>query len=89
MNKVDTAAEAPDLTALARKIDDAHHDCEQSMQAGLRHAVEAGTLLMQAKAALRHGGWLGWLQRDTRGTPRLPQASTRGAPSPRPPVAPA
>src|SRR5215471_7836300 len=46
---------------LPARIDDAHEKVKQSLQRGAEHAIEAGRLLLQAKATVRHGNWLEWV----------------------------
>lgn len=51
-----------ELPTLAQQINAAHARCEATAQTALQHALEAGRLLAQAKAAVDHGQWLPWLQ---------------------------
>ncbi len=51
----------PTLVDLAIRINKAHAACERDLRSGLSHAVEAGRLLMEAKAATAHGSWLSWV----------------------------
>lgn len=50
------------LQQLATSLNAAHDQCEQAMQTGLQHALEAGRLLTQAKGRVPHGHWLDWLR---------------------------
>src|SRR4051812_25714788 len=59
-NVAEAQAEAT-LPELARRINEAHRECEQALRAGLAHALEAGRLLVEAKPLVKHGGWLPWL----------------------------
>ena len=49
------------LVDLATAIDAEHRQAHAAFRACLRHAIEAGRLLMTAKAAVTHGEWLPWL----------------------------
>jgi phage N-6-adenine-methyltransferase len=51
----------PPLSQLADRINASHRAYEAAATTALRHAVEAGRLLLQAKGALPHGDWLPWL----------------------------
>src|SRR5262245_28534000 len=63
----------PELSKLARQITAAHRKCESSVNAGLKHAIEAGSLLIQAKECVRHGEWLSWLEEHCELDERLAQ----------------
>ena len=43
------------LVDLAERINEQHHLAEQAMNTGLRHALEAGRLLAEAKGQVAHG----------------------------------
>lgn len=47
---------------LAAEINREHRAFESAMADGLAHAVRAGVLLIEAKASLKHGGWMKWVQ---------------------------
>ena len=49
------------LNDLAVRINEKHRACEASLSARLERAMEAGELLLKAKAGIGHGGWLAWL----------------------------
>ncbi|MGY4411962.1 hypothetical protein ACVWW4_003698 [Bradyrhizobium sp. LB7.1] len=49
------------LAVLADEIRSEHAGIVQSLTRGLEHAITAGELLIEAKALLRHGQWLPWL----------------------------
>jgi hypothetical protein len=49
------------LSALAREIDAEHRQVEAATLSAILHARNAGQLLLEAKARLRHGAWLPWL----------------------------
>ena len=73
------AVAASDLTKLAQRINAAHSKIQQAMKAGLEHAIEAGLLLIEAKAAVGHGEWLPWLDQNCTVSPRTAQAYMRVA----------
>lgn len=75
----DAQAETRDLSNLARRINAAHSKMQNAMRAGLEHAIEAGALLIEAKAAVGHGGWLPWLDQNCTVSPRTAQAYMRVA----------
>jgi hypothetical protein len=58
---------------LAGQINAAHRACETNLMEGLRHALEAGRLLIAAKDKLKHGGWLKWLSEYCDISPRMAQ----------------
>jgi Protein of unknown function (DUF3102) len=74
-----TPAEINCLAGLAKKINAAHSKMQQAMKAALGHAVEAGEMLLEAKATLGHGDWLLWLDRNCTVSPRTAQAYMRVA----------
>ena len=58
------------LAELAERINEAHQQAEVALNSGLQHALEAGRLLLEAKAQVGHGAWLPWLQEHFQGKPR-------------------
>lgn len=50
------------MDGLAAKINAEHAEARRHLGAGLRHALAAGQLLIEAKAKIGHGGWLPWLK---------------------------
>jgi len=46
---------------LAVRINAEHEKVKDALQRGAMHAIEAGRLLMQAKATVQHGEWLDWI----------------------------
>jgi hypothetical protein len=73
-------ADQPDLPSLAEGICREHAHCRNAMRQGLRHALEAGRLLAQAKDRLPHGEWLPWLAEHCPDvSPRLAQKYMRVA----------
>ena len=65
------------LAGLAADINAAHRACEAAGRAAVRHAVDAGRLLLAAKAALPHGGWLPWLRAELECSERTAQLYMR------------
>lgn len=49
------------LPDLAARIKAEHAQVVSAMKRGVVHAMAAGDLLIEAKALLKHGGWLPWL----------------------------
>jgi hypothetical protein len=49
------------LADLAARIRVEHEAASVALKNGLRHAIAAGGLLIEAKAQLKHGQWLPWL----------------------------
>jgi hypothetical protein len=66
-----------DLQGLADRINHAHEECASALRRGLRHALEAGRLLLEAKAALPHGAWLPWLRANCKVPERTAQRYMR------------
>jgi Holliday junction resolvase RusA-like endonuclease len=50
------------LTDLAIRIKAEHEAAALAMRRGVEHAMAAGNLLIEAKAQLKHGQWLPWLE---------------------------
>src|SRR5690348_11012067 len=49
------------LTSLAARIRVEHEAMAIALKRGAEHAMNAGALLIEAKAQLKHGEWLPWL----------------------------
>jgi Protein of unknown function (DUF3102) len=49
------------LTTLAGRIRAEHEAVSTALKESVRHAIEAGELLIEAKDQLKHGRWLPWL----------------------------
>jgi hypothetical protein len=64
---------------LAADINRHHEVASSKAKEAVNHAIEAGKLLLEAKAALPHGEWLGWLEANIRVTPRRCQQYIRYA----------
>jgi hypothetical protein len=54
------------LPFIASSINDHLAAAEQATKRGLDHAIAAGTLLLEAKEIIGHGGWLAWLEANCR-----------------------
>ena len=61
------------LPVLVGEIASAHSACRKASRAAVRHAVEAGQRLIEAKELVPHGAWLPWLAEH------LPDISARTA----------
>lgn len=64
---------------LAADINRHHELADSKAHEAIEHAVEAGKLLLEAKAAVPHGEWIGWLQSNVWVTPRRCQQYIRAA----------
>ena len=63
----------PTLADLAERINAKHEAVKEALWRGAEHAIEAGKLLMQAKATVRHGHWLEWLGTNCKFSERTAQ----------------
>jgi hypothetical protein len=50
------------LVTLAAEIKAAHEAAEAATQSAFAKAIEAGRLLIEARATIPHGGWLAWIR---------------------------
>jgi N6-adenosine-specific RNA methylase IME4 len=50
------------LRDLAARINAEHTEVVHALKAGIEHGTKAGHLLIEAKAQIKHGGWLPWLK---------------------------
>lgn len=55
-------AKPADLAALAQEIVSEQKAARDSAQSAIKHAIRCGALLIEAKAKVKHGQWLPWLQ---------------------------
>jgi Protein of unknown function (DUF3102) len=62
------------LADLAARIKAEHEAAEAANKRGLEHAINAGRLLLEAKAQVTHGRWLPWLGEHCRVPERTAQA---------------
>ncbi len=65
------------LVALGRRIEEEHEAARRDARSALEHALACGRLLIEAKAAIGHGEWLGWLREHTTVAPRQSQRYMR------------
>ena len=74
-----TIAEPParPLDKLAAQINDLHRQAESAMRTGLEHALEAGRLLLEAKAQCTHGEWGAWIDDNCEFSDRTARAYMR------------
>jgi hypothetical protein len=80
MNDLTRSAPPPDITLpseLPARINAAHEQVKQALQRGAEHAIEAGRLLLQAKATVRHGNWLEWVGANCKFAERTAQLYMR------------
>jgi hypothetical protein len=68
---------ADELPKLAARIHDEHQAATSALRQGVLHAIAAGDLLLEAKARLKHGGWLDWLKANCEIPERTVQAYMR------------
>ena len=68
---------APVLADLAERINAEHDKAESTFKTAFDHAMKAGELLTEAKAAVPHGEWLPWLCKHCRFSERTAQAYMR------------
>ncbi|CAN5819117.1 hypothetical protein BH20CHL1_BH20CHL1_09240 [soil metagenome] len=71
--------ETTTLATLAERANTEHRACESAIRTGLEHALNAGHLLIEAKALCPHGEWLPWLHEHFEGSERTAQAYMRVA----------
>lgn len=64
----------PELAGIIRRE---HRLAEQHAMQAVNHAMEAGRLLIEAKALCSHGKWLSWLADNFEGSARTAQAYMR------------
>jgi Protein of unknown function (DUF3102) len=62
---------------LANRINAAHEEVKKALWRGAEHAIEAGRLLLQAKATVRHGNWIEWVGSNCRFAERTAQLYMR------------
>jgi hypothetical protein len=67
----------PDLAALAARANDAHRDVDRLSTKAVEHAIAAGTALVEAKAQLKYGAWLPWLEANVKFSARTAQLYMR------------
>jgi hypothetical protein len=67
----------PSLADLAARIQREHESAAGALKSAVIHAIEAGSLLLEAKRQLKHGGWLQWLHDNCEIPERTVQAYMR------------
>ena len=65
------------LSDLAARIRSEHEASTAAMRRGCEHAINAGRLLIEAKAQIQHGQWLPWLQEHCHVSERTAQLYMR------------
>jgi hypothetical protein len=58
------------LKILAEKANREHSQAQMAAQQAVKHAVEAGDLLLKVKETVGHGGFTKWIEENFKGTPR-------------------
>jgi Protein of unknown function (DUF3102) len=80
MNDLVRSAPPADIRSpseLPARVNDAHERVKQALQRGAEYAIEAGQLLLQAKATVRHGNWLEWVGANCKFSERTAQLYMR------------
>jgi Protein of unknown function (DUF3102) len=67
------------LATIAEQVNAAHREAQEFLHKGLNRAIDAGNLLLEAKARLKHGEWLPWLDANVECSARTAQAYMRVA----------
>ena len=62
---------------LARRVNVAFRESRRAFCRSIEHAIECGTLLIEAKELVRHGNWITWLEANTEVSPRAAQKLIR------------
>jgi hypothetical protein len=65
------------LSDLAQKINHHHIEAERAAKSAVEHAIQAGNYLLIAKAQVKHGEWLPWLEANCEVSERTAQAYMR------------
>ena len=68
---------APVLDDLAERINEEHREVESVFKTAVDHALKVGELLLEAKEAAPHGGWLPWVEANCSFSKRTAQAYMR------------
>jgi hypothetical protein len=77
--KASSTVDVARLRKLAKQINAEHEAASSALTEGLQHAMAAGRLLTEAKAAMPHGEWLSWLTANCSASQRTAQAYMRVA----------
>ena len=70
MRTSSTTVDAGRLKLLAEKVNREHRQAQRAAGQAVKHAVEAGELLLKAKEAVGHGGFTKWIEENFEGTQR-------------------
>jgi hypothetical protein len=65
-----TTVDVGRLNTLAAKANREHSQAQMAARQAVKHAVEAGELLLKAKEAVGHGNFIKWIEENFEGTPR-------------------
>ena len=70
MTGTSRSVDAGRLETLAEKVNREHRHAQSSARQAVKHAVEAGVLLLKVKEAVGHGGFTKWIEENFEGKPR-------------------
>jgi hypothetical protein len=70
MRTSSTTVDAGHLKTLTEKVNREHGHAQSSAQQAVKHAVEAGELLLKAKETVGHGNFTKWIEENFEGKPR-------------------
>ena len=70
MKALSTTVDAGWLKTLSDKVNREHRHAQSSAQQAVKHAVEAGVLLLKMKETVGHGGFTKWIEENFEGKPR-------------------
>jgi hypothetical protein len=70
MKESTTSVDAGRLVALAEKANKAHRHAQGAARRRVKHGLEAGRLLLEAKETVGHGNFTQWVEENFEGTPR-------------------
>jgi Protein of unknown function (DUF3102) len=70
MKELETSMDAGRLVTLAEKANKAHRHAQSAARRRVKHGLEAGKLLMEAKGTVGHGNFTEWVEKNFEGTPR-------------------
>lgn len=62
-----------ELALLGQEINQEHRLCADAAYSAVEHAIRAGELLVEAKAGVKHGDWLKWLEENFEGSRQTAQ----------------
>jgi hypothetical protein len=65
------------LTDLAARIRAEHEATSAALKSGVRHAMAAGDLLLEARQQVPHGQWLAWIKENCELSERTAQLYIR------------